>query len=113
MMVRAVSRARNTQALMTAFVTPFKKLRGTSTASMDFNRRLAVFLFAASRLLAIDLLGCAEFKAFADCAGGTIDKSKGKYVKLLPAVYKTVAHMSADETGEAMLLHAATMFDIN
>ncbi len=54
---------------------------------------------ASPAYCSLHLLGAAEFEAFVDCCGGTVDKSKTEYVKLLPGVYSIVARFMAAETG--------------
>ncbi len=57
-------------------------------------------LLMVSRQLPLEIFGSAEFEAFVDCAGGTIDKSKTEYLKLFPHVYKVVSKVISKETSE-------------
>ncbi len=86
-MERALERARRNQPTLPELFGVQNHERGRSTyPSRDVFRRVAGVSLAASRHLPLDLLGAAEFEAFVDCFGGTVDKSKTEYVKLLPGV---------------------------
>lgn len=52
----------------------------------------------ASKQLPLELLGSPELEAFVDSAGGTVDKSKKEYLKLLPCVYESISAIVSKET---------------
>lgn len=96
----AVDCDRKTQALITAYVSSSKKTAGPHVVSKYLRRRVTGALFAASRQMTLDILGCAGLEEFVDSAGGTMVKSKMEYVKLLLVVYEIVARLLTDDTGD-------------
>ncbi len=88
-MERALERARRNQPTLPELFGVRNREPGRSTyPRRDVVRRVAGILLAASRQLPLDLLGAAQFEAFVDCCGGTVDKSKTEYVKLLPGAIR-------------------------
>ncbi len=98
-MERAMARGRRNQPTLGAFAVQSRALGKSTSPSKALVRRVAGILLVASRQLPLDLLSAPEFEEFVDCCGGTIDKSKTEYIKLLSNVYSIVARFSALETG--------------
>lgn len=61
----------------------------TKAESKSSRTHVAGVHFFTTRQIAINILGSPELEAIVDCAGGTIDKSKGTYLKILSYVYET------------------------
>lgn len=64
----------------------------------NVTHRIAFILITWENQLSMDFLGISELEEFVSAAGGSFDKSKKEYIKLLPAVYRTVTMMSSKET---------------
>ena len=107
-MERGLERARKSQPTLEEFGVHNREPEKSTHPSKDLVQRVTGVLLAASRQLPLDLLGAAEFEAFVDCFGGTVDKSKTEYVKLLPGVWAnflsvhkaTVAELDRDRRRE-------------
>lgn len=92
---KAVARSRKAHSVFTNL----RQKKPATNASKDVVRRVTGILLTASRQISMDILGAPELEAFIHCCGGTVEKSKQKYVKILPSVYKSVSKRIAREKG--------------
>lgn len=96
----SMSHARRMQDSIQECVTYKKQAPEYSRALTDSTRSVAGKLLASWKQLPLELFGSPKFEAYISIAGGTNEKSKKKYVKILPDLYEIVSRMAAEETGK-------------
>lgn len=77
---------------------------GRQYSSKETRRIAAGVLMTSFLQVSIELLGQPELEPFGDCAGGSTNKSKKRYLKMLPLVFKAACEISSTVMRAALMV---------